>query len=229
MSYPLNRSSSLRSGGAARKRCDIDSLAGSLIRLGAVSATGAGALLVVNHIVDPLVGSPLPQESPVGMLLALAFTAHLPMLALGLVGLHLRQAPEAGAFGLVGLAGALVGVLAMAGLLWNAWFVDPVLREQAPALLESEPALTAAGGLVSLLLYAVGLLLFALATLRAGVLPRPAAALLAVGLVAAVPLEGVVPGVLLIYPAALCWLGVAALRPDRRTRQPSPAAQPTTV
>lgn len=200
-----------------------------LIRLGAASAIAAGALLVASHIVDPLVGSPLPQENLAGLLLALAFTAHLPLLALGLVGLHLRQAEEAGRFGLASFAVALVGVLAMTGLVWKAWFVDPVLREQASALIDSEPELTAAGGLGSLLLYAVGLLLFAVATARAGVLPRAAAVVLAAGLVLAVPLEGVVPGILIVYPAALCWLGVAALRHDRRTGLPSPASQSASV
>lgn len=187
-----------------------------LIRLGAVSAVLGGTLLIVTHFVDPLAGSPRPETGVVGLALALAYTAHLPLFAVAVVGLHLYQSERAGRFGLLSTVVALVGVIAMAGPAWNGLFVDPVLRAEAPALAEQDFALTMTGGIVSLGLYALGLLLFAVATWRAAVLPRPAAALVAAGLVLAVPLEDMFPGVLVFYPAGLCWLGLAALRAPSR-------------
>jgi len=198
-----------------------------LIRLGAISAAIGSTLLIITHILDPLVGSPLPEASTLGLVLALAFTAHVPLfavaVAVAVVGLHLGQSDRSGRFDLLSTVLALVGLIAMAGPAWNGLFVGPVLRAEAPALAEQDPALTMAGGLVSLVLYALGLLLFAIATWRAGVLPRPAAALVAAGLVLAIPLEGAFPAVLVLYPVGMAWLGIAALRTTSPALHPANA------
>ena len=64
---------------------------------------------------------------------------------------------------------------------------------------------------VSFAAYIVGRLMFAIATWRARVLPRWAAALLVVVLVAALALNSFIPGALLGFGVALVWLGAATV------------------
>jgi hypothetical protein len=158
---------------------------------------------------------------------------------LGLTGLYARQVNEAG---WLGLAGYLLFGLFFAHTLPLAYteaFILPLLATEAPTFVQGflgifngHPVETNLGALPLLYTvsgtagYVLGGLLFGIATLRAGVLPRRAAALLAVGSLA--------PFVLAMLPhpldrsfavptgLALAWLGYA-LWSERRGHASEPA------
>jgi len=111
---------------------------------------------------------------------------------LGITGLYARQVDAAG---WLGLAGYLLFSLCWAlqvPFVFTAAFVLPMLAADAPAFVESVLGMVSgAGGPMNLgaiaavwtfagLLYMLGGLLFGIATVRAGILPRWAAGLLAV-------------------------------------------------
>ncbi len=157
---------------------------------------------------------------------------------LGLTGLYARQANEAG---WLGLAGYLLFSLFFAHTLPLAYteaFVLPLLATEAPTFVEGflgifngHPVQTNLGALPMLYTvagfagYILGGLLFGIATLRAGILPRWAAGLLAVGSVATVALD------MLPHPldriaavpvgVAVAWLGYA-LWAERRAQAAEP-------
>jgi hypothetical protein len=156
---------------------------------------------------------------------------------LGLTGLYVRQANEAGWPGLIGyLLFSLFFVTTLPFVFIEA-FILPLLASEAPTFVEGVlgifngyPVETNLGALPFLYTlagfvgYVLGGLLFGLATLRAGILPRWAAGLLAIGAIA--------PFVLAALPhpldrtfavpmgIALVGLGYAA-----QTRAHSPASE----
>ena len=67
----------------------------------------------------------------------------------------------------------------------------------------------------SFVAYVVGLLLFGIATWRARVLPRRAAALLVIGIVLALTVKAFVPGVMSVFGLAWIWLGAATVIQSR--------------
>ena len=109
----------------------------------------------------------------------------------------------------------------MAGASWTSVFVEPYIAEMAPTLLEEEP-----GGLLNLGftltfgLVGVGWLLFGVASLRAGVYPRPASILLIIGAALTfVPL----PFTAIVFAVSVAWLGFVLLT---GTNSVPAAAQP---
>jgi hypothetical protein len=191
---------------------------GSLIWLGAL-ATVAGSVIVILADLVSLVtlpaGVPLSVAAAGGAwrpILALYLIAAL-LLLVGLPGLHVRQAAAAGWFGIVGLVAAAAGTSLVAGLNWFNVVAAPELAVAAPAALDAVgegPLVLGAGAA-----FAAGLFLFGAATLRAGVFPRPGAALLTVGalvLLLPLPLANLASG------AGALWLALAALRDRAKTR-----------
>ena len=145
---------------------------------------------------------------------------------LGLTGLYARQANEAGWLGLAGyLLFSLFFALTLP-LAYTEAFILPLLATEAPMFVEGflgifngRPVQTNLGALPVLYNvagfagYVLGGLLFGIATLRAGVLPRRAAGLLAVGAVATLGLA-MLPHPLDRIAAvpvglSLAWLGYA--------------------
>jgi hypothetical protein len=112
---------------------------------------------------------------------------------LGITGIYARQVAEAGWMGLAGFVLAWAGWALQSGFVFTELFVLPPLATAAPEFVESflalgnneitaemnigaaAPAYAAVG-----VLYLLGGLVFGIATVRAGVLPRWPAALLAV-------------------------------------------------
>lgn len=150
-----------------------------------------------------------------------AFTAHsvlfwiaATLFLLGLVGLYTRQAERAGVLGLVGFLGAFVGTAFALATTWSETFGLAVLAQEAPELVNDPPARVAAGLYISFPIFVVGWLMLAIATLRAGVLPRRPAIGVIVGAALLIPALGL-PGVGAVFGATVGWLGYAAYRSAR--------------
>jgi len=136
----------------------------------------------------------------------------------GLAGLYACQAGRLGTLGLAGLALAVPGLVLAACAAYVEAFVMPALARAEPGLLDwdgpllTSPAIRLSGGLA--LMWLVGMALVGVATWRADVLPRGAAATLAAGAVTFgafegpfVPVLGVVSVV--VFAAGHVWLGLA--------------------
>lgn len=158
-------------------------------RQAAIAGIAAAALIIVSQVLQlvlPMTVSESFWNATQMFRMSLALFAMFALL-LALTGLHSRQASAAGRLGLVGYVVAFLGTLLVAGDWWYESFIGPVLREQAPELLATAPSgsiLIGAG--LTFGIFAGGWLIFGLATLRAGVFPRPAALLLTVSGVAGI-------------------------------------------
>ncbi len=164
-------------------------------------------------------------------------TAMCLLFLLGITGIYARQAKEAGWLGLAGfLLFSLSWALNLAFIFAEA-FIIPLLATAAPKFVDGffgifnghaiETNLGALPALYALtgVLYMLGGLLFGIATLRAGILPRWAAGLLAVA-AAVTPAAALLPHELQRLAAvpvgvALAWLGYA-LWSERREQASQP-------
>ena len=142
------------------------------------------------------------------------------LLMLALVSAYAWQAREAGRVGVIGVAVAAVGTMALGGDLWFESFAVPWLADEVPAAFDREPTLVLAlGALSSYVLFAVGWVLFGVASMRAAVFPKAICAAIIVG--------GLCGYSALVAPfgiplgLAMAWLGVWMIwnRPARRASQ----------
>jgi len=152
-------------------------------------------------------------------------TAMCLLFLLGITGLYARQVNKAGWLGLAGfLLLSLSWALNLAFIFAEA-FIIPLLATAAPTFVDGffgifngHPIETNLGALPALfaltgILYMLGGLLFGIATLRAGILPRWPAGLLAVA-AALTPLAALLPHAIqrlagIPVGLALAWLGYA--------------------
>ena len=173
------------------------------------------------------------------------------LFVVGLTGLYARQVEAAGWLGLAGYLLFSLSWVITTSLVFTQLFINPLLATASPAFVESflgmingHPGAMNIGAIPALhtvagLLYALGGLVFGIATYRAGILPRRAAGLLAIGAVAPIVLA-MLPHPLdrtLAVPMglAMAWLGYALLA-ERRVQAPepvpgrsSPRLRPTTA
>jgi hypothetical protein len=196
-----------------------------LIRLGGFAAVLGGALLVIPDAAGALTGTSGTgyHGTTIEMVWSALFLIGKLLVVPALLGIYLRQSEQAGAFGLAAFCAALLGTSLMVGSDWSEMFIAPILKQAAPAVVDQPPALLAAGFLVNFALETLGWLLFGIATLRARVLPRGAAALLIAGTL--LPLVG--PGwSFVVWNAAIVWMGLAVLRerPQALSRELAPAS-----
>jgi hypothetical protein len=169
-----------------------------LIRWSGLLAIGAGAYLVLSPLVHP--SSP---QSAAWVPMHLLFFAALIATLLALFGILVYQLRQAGGLGLVGFFMAFVGTAMM-------------LLEGREHLFSPDFGVGTPRGLLQLiiasLVFSVGYILLGVATARAGVLPRGAGILLAVGgpIVAFSPPIGV-PAVEIVghalFGGGLLWVG----------------------
>jgi hypothetical protein len=211
----------------------------NLIRWAGLAAALGGGLFVgiqVVHPPDTLASVTTPAWATVHFL-GVAMSA---LVLLGLAGIYARQAGEAGVLGLAGFL--LFGAFwATAGAFQFAEaLILPVLAADAPAFVDGwmglidesgrGDALLGAVPLVhklSGLLYLLGGPVLGVATIRAGVLPRWPAGLLAGAAIAAPVLSMLLPhelvrGAAVPMGLALVWLGYA-LWSERRQDAAAPA------
>lgn len=196
----------------------------NLIRWAGLSAVAGGILFAVMQVIHP----PETLSSVTTGAWALVHYMGVVMCLLnlaGITGIYARQADRAGRLGLAGfLLLAIFWPLTAAFQLAEALIV-PRLAAQAPAFVEGwlgvvtgSPTAEDLGAIPDVYLFAsalylVGGVVFGIATLRAGMLPRWAAGLLAGANVAPVILSIGAPNLLRVAvvpaSAALVWLGLA--------------------
>jgi len=223
-----NRQTAVMKGNNKERNMKIT--ASSLIRWAGLAAMGAGIIFVVIQPIHPLDVLSSVTTSRWVIIQSLKMTMCLLGL-LGMAGLYARQVKAAGWLGLVGyLLFSLFYALTI-GFTFAEAFILPLLATEAPKFVEgflgiingsaSEMNLGALPAVYTLtgLLYVLGGLLFGIATLRAGILPRWAAGLLAFAAVSPPLLASLLPHPLdriLAVPMglALAWLGYA-LWPER--------------
>jgi hypothetical protein len=220
-----------------QKESKMKITAPKLIRWAGLAAMVAGIIFVVIQPIHP-------PDVPASVTTAQWAIVHYLGVAmclfglLGLAGLYARQVEAAGWLGLAGyLLLSLFYALTMAFQFAEA-FISPRLATEAPRFVEGflgifngHPgeidlgALPAVYGLTGGA-YLLGGLVFGIATLRAGILPRWAAGLLAVAAPVAPVAVALLPHALERYAAvpmglALAWLGYA-LWSERREQAADP-------
>lgn len=196
-----------------------------LIRRSGLAGVLGVALLLISDLLTLTVFSGDPVEVvTTGTYLADGATRLLAgvMLLLGLIGLYARQSEASGPLGLVAFLVAFTGTVLILGTWWTNAFAAPSLATDAPAFLEAGPTgVLGFGFTLSFALGAAGWLLFGLASLRARVYPRAAAATLVVGAALTfVPL----PAAGVVFYVAIAWLSFALF-----SRQEAFAARPERV
>ena len=198
--------------------------ASTLMRLAGLSAMLAGLCFLV-------IGMFHPVNVPSSVTTATWVNVHIFATALGffglfgMVGLYARQAEESGWLGLVGFLLFSAWMTLVTGFSFVEAFILPRLATESPAfvagllgMFSSIPSPVDLGILPTLWnisgpMYIFGPLLFGIATFRAGILPRWAAALLVLGAVL-VPVGALVPPefqpkIMIPVGLAMGWLGYA--------------------
>jgi hypothetical protein len=202
----------------------------NLIRWAGLSAMVAGSFYVVVGIFHPL-ETLLTVTTPQWAIVHLLAVAMCFFGLLGITGIYARQAEEAGWLGLAGYLLLSLWYVLLVPFLFTEVFILPQLATEAPQYVESflglfnrhpgEMNLAAIKALwdVDGALYMLGGLLFGIATIRAGILSRWAAGLLAAG-TALAPVAALLPveyKALVAVPVGLALVGLGyALWSERR-------------
>ncbi len=211
--------------------------AANLIRWAGLSTMVAGIFFVVVGMIHPPHLSSFVTTTPFTIAHSLMFIAMSYFGLLGITGLYARQVKEAGWLGLAGYLLFSLWLALQAPYTFTEAAILPLLATEAPTfvagflgMFNGHPVETNLGALQALYdlsgpLYLLGGLLFGIATFRAGILPRRAAGLLAVGapmsLAAALLPHEHQPKVLMPVGLALAWLGYA-LWAERREHAADP-------
>jgi hypothetical protein len=211
--------------------------ASSLIRWAGLAALVAGIIFAgIQPIHPPDVLSSVTTGAWT-IIISLKFAMCLLFLA-GITGIYARQVNEAGWLGLAGFLLLILCWWLQTGYVFAEAFILPVLATAAPQFVDSflgiargTPGEMNIGALPTIyslgigIPYMLGGLLFGIATLRAGILPRWPAGLLAVAAVLT-PAAALLPHAIQRLAAipvglALAWLGYA-LWSERREQASDP-------
>jgi hypothetical protein len=211
--------------------------ASSLIRWSGLAALVAGLIFAIIQPIHPpdVVAS---VNTAAWAIITPLKTAMCLLFLIGITGIYARQVNQAGWLGLAGFLLLIACWWLQTAFVFAETFIAPPLAATAPEFVDGIlgisfghtggidlGALPAIYGLVSIL-YLLGGLVFGIATLRAGVLPRWPAGLLAIAAVLT-PAAALLPHAiqrLAAIPVALAiaWLGYA-LFSERRARASDPA------
>jgi hypothetical protein len=163
----------------------------TFIAAGAWAAIVGGAALVISLLLDWLV-VPYEKLGDAAAYLTASYLASSSLRLLStvlvlwaLLALYNRQSIAAGTFGLWVFVVAFFGTALFAGSVWAEVFVLPTLARVAPPVFTgqlSEASSLIIGRSLSAYLFGIGIVLFGLATLKAGIYPRWASALLIVSI-----------------------------------------------
>jgi hypothetical protein len=210
--------------------------ASSLIRWAGLAAMVAGIFYVVVGMFHPL--ETLSSATTTRWIIVHALATAMCFFGLlGMAGLYARQVKQVGWLGLAGYVLFSLFYVLTAPYTFVEAFILPLWATTAPTFVEGflglfngHPTVMNLGALAALyslsgIVYILGGLLFGFATFRAGILPRWAAGLLAVG-AALSPVASLLPQeykALVAVPVglALAWLGYA-LWSERREQASEP-------
>jgi len=192
-----------------------------IIRVGALCAVLGAVSLVTQQIWSIVAGEVIEIDTPI--LGRILYAAQIALFVFAVVGLYLHQRKAFNTFGQIATLTALSGTLLWSGS--TTWEALDVLRNGGKLVEDDMTAPVLVWILIAFGLYALGLFLFGVATWRAGVLPRIPAALVVFGILLGLLLDGLLPGILIVYGAGLAWLGIATLV-QLRSRQPAGAHRP---
>jgi hypothetical protein len=212
----------------------------NLTRAAGLSAVAAGLLFIgvqVNHPhIDPTFVTTNEWAVREGVKVVMAVLS-----LAGITGMYLRQVKQTGVLGLIGYAVFSLGYLVIMSVEVVGLCVLPILAHSEPGYVNDVLAVATGGhaagdiGLIQPLCTVMGLtylgggLLFGIALLRAGVLARWAAGLLAVGTLssAAIPLLPQINERVFAVPTGVALIGLGySLWRDQRTPATRPAAGP---
>ena len=195
----------------------------ALIRWTGLAAVAAGAIFAGIQPIHPPDLLASVTTTPWAIVIGLKFAMCLLFLV-GITGIYIKQSSKAGWLGFAGFALLILSWWLQTGFVFVEAFVLPVLPDAAPGFISSflgmvnpaSPVLMDVGALASVyavvgIFYMLGGLVFGIATVRAGVLPRLPAIVLAVAAVLT-PLAVLLPHEIQRFAAvpvglALAWLG----------------------
>ena len=215
-----------------------------LIRWAGIAAAAAGAIFIGVQINHPQLSATSIQTTDVYVRDTLKVVMAALALA-GITGMYLNQVRKHGLLGLIGYVVFAVGYLGIIGVTFAAAYVLPEVANSDPGFVNDVIAVDTGRGTVhgdigalataikvTGFAYLVGGLLFGIALYRARVLPRWAAALLAVG--------GIVSAALVVMPdafyrflafpngIAMIALGYSLWKVARTDDAPQPGTVPAT-
>jgi len=213
--------------------------AARLIRWSGIAAILAGLIFAGIQPIHPADVVSSVTTNLWAVIISLKFAMCLFFLV-GISGIYARQAERAGWLGLAGFALLFVSFWLQTGFVFTELFVLPVVAAPLPGFVESalgiangQPGTMDIGAFVPTYgvlgaCYLLGGLLFGIATVRAAVLPRLPAILLAVAAVIT-PAAALLPHALQRYAAvpmgiALIWLGYTLWSERNRQRTSHAAA-----
>ena len=182
-------------------------MSSTLVRVGGVAAVIASLLIVVQQV-QGLASGGVVEE---GFGESALHTAQMLFMVFGVIGIALAQQRRAGVFAQIASLVAVLGCVAMYGAALTEVTILPSLVETGSPLAKVAPPALDIAALSSFIAWVTGLLLLAAAVVVTKVLPRTPAVLLGAGVVLGLALNGVVPGVLIVYAIGFGWLGVAAV------------------
>lgn len=197
--------------------------ADGLIRASGIAALAAGLLFVLIQPLHPA-DTVTTVTTPAWSIIHQASCLMLVLFLAGLTGIYARQVEEAGWLGLGGYVALSLGLLITAAFTFVEAFIEPILAGASPAfvsgllgMVEGVASDFDLGALptiysVSSALFLGGCIVFGIATIRARILSRPAAALFAFGIFVAAPLTAALdtPRVAAVpIGLGLAWLGVS--------------------
>ena len=213
----------------------------NLIRWAGVSAMLAGICYVaVGLFHPPNIASSV--TTPLWAIVHIVATAMCFFGLLGITGIYARQAKESGWLGLAGYLLLSLWLVVIMGFTFVEVLILPTMATASPAFVEgwmgmfNGSASTMDLGVLPMVwtltapLYMLSGLLFGIATIRAGILSRWAAGLLAAGtllapVAALLPLE-LQPKIAIPVGLALAWLGFALWSERRAQALEEQTAQP---
>jgi hypothetical protein len=194
----------------------------SLLRWSGLAAIAAGVIFAAIQPIHPpdVLASVTTAAWSILMPLKLAMCL---LFLVGITGIYARQAGRAGWLGFAGFAILILSWFLQTGYVFAEGFILPVIASTAPQFVDSllgivsgAPATMDLGALPAVygvvgICYMLGGLIFGIATVRAGVLPRLPAIVLAVA-ATLTPLAALLPHAIQRYAAipvalAIAWLG----------------------
>jgi hypothetical protein len=207
-----------------------------LIRTTGLAAIAAGAIFAGIQPIHPPDELASVTTSFWAVIIGLKFAMCLFFLV-GFAGIYARQAEKAGWLGLAGFALLTVSFFLQTGYVFTELFVLPVVASSLPGFVDSalgvangQPGIMDIGAFVPTygvlgVCYLLGGLLFGIATVRAAVLPRWPAIMLAFAAVIT-PAAALLPHALQRYAAvpmglAMIWLGYTLWSERRKAAEAS--------